>query len=213
VVDQLPVLAGDPAPAERADAARNRQKILEAAEALIASRGVDHVSMDDVARAASVGKGTLYRRFGDRAGLARALLDEREGHFQEQCIRGAPPLGPGAPAAERLLAFGRGYLDLLETHGHLINMSEWSATSRYHGAPYGFYRLHLTVLLAEAAPQADVEVLADALLASIGAGLFHHLRREREVALERLKAAWEVLVRGVLAGAAAPQATAPPASA
>jgi len=205
VVDQLPVLAPDAPPAERADAARNRQKILEAAEALIASRGVDRVSMDDVARAACVGKGTLYRRFGDRAGLARALLDEREGAFQEECIRGAPPLGPGAPAAERLLAFGRGYLELLETHGHLLTMSEWSATSRYHAAPYGFYRLHLAVLLAEAAPEADVEVLADLLLAPLAAGLFHNLRHEREVGLERLRAAWAVLVRGVLAGAGAPQ--------
>src|SRR5438874_797892 len=83
---------------ERADAARNRRKILEAAQALFAERGVDQVSMDDVARAAQVGKGTLYRRFGDRASLAFALLDERERALQEWIIRGEPPLGPGAEA-------------------------------------------------------------------------------------------------------------------
>ncbi len=219
-MESLPVLAPAPAPVaavtvERADAARNRQKILAAAEELIAERGVEHVSMDDVARAACVGKGTLYRRFGDRAGLARALLDEREGGFQEECIRGAPPIGPGAPAGERLLAFGHGYFDLLETHGHLLTMSEWGIASRYHAPPYAFYRLHLAVLLAEAAPGADADVLAEALMSFLAAGLFGHLRRERDIGLDRLKAGWEVLVLGVLAatGTGAPVAVGAPAAA
>lgn len=198
-MESLPVLTPTAAAAERADAARNRQKILTAAEALFASRGVEGVSMDDVARAACVGKGTLYRRFGDRAGLARALLDEREGAFQEACIRGEPPLGPGAPPRERLLAFGRGYLDLLERHADLLSMSEWSAGARYGSAPYALYRVHVGLLLAEAAPEADVDVLAEALLATLGAGLFVHLRRSREVSLERLKDVWATLVDGVLA--------------
>jgi AcrR family transcriptional regulator len=209
VVQELPVVAAAPVAApgvERADAARNRQKILAAAEELIAERGVEHVSMDDVARAACVGKGTLYRRFGDRAGLARALLDEREGAFQEECIRGAAPLGPGAPAGERLLAFGQGYFDLLETHGHLLTMSEWGVASRYQAPPYAFYRVHVAVLLAEACPGADADVLAEALMAFLAAGLFGHLRRNRGVELERLVDGWEVLVRGVLAAAPAPAA-------
>src|SRR6185312_10778811 len=58
-------LAASAAPIERADAARNRRKVLAAAEGLFATRGVAAVSMDDVAAAAGVGKGTLYRRFGD----------------------------------------------------------------------------------------------------------------------------------------------------
>ncbi len=206
MVDHLPVLAPTPVAAaavERADAARNRQKILAAAEELIAERGVEHVSMDDVARAACVGKGTLYRRFGDRAGLARALLDEREGAFQDECIRGAPPLGPGAPAGERLLAFGHGYFDLLESHGHLLTMSEWGITSRYQAPPYAFYRVHVSVLLAEACPGADADVLAEALMGFLAAGLFGYLRRERGITLERLKGGWELLVGGLLAAASA----------
>ncbi len=216
MVEQLPVVASAPPAAvgaERADAARNRQKILAAAEELIAARGVEGVSMDDVARAACVGKGTLYRRFGDRAGLARALLDEREGAFQEECIRGAPPLGPGAPAGERLLAFGHFYFDLLETHGHLLTMSEWGITSRYQAPPYAFYRVHVSVLLAEACPGADADVLAEALMAYLAAGLFGHLRRDRGIELDRLKGGWEVLVDGLRAAAGAPvRATAAAAS-
>ena len=114
-------LAGPPAGLrERADAARNRIRILAAAAELVDARGIERVSMEDVARAACVGNGTLYRRFGDRAGLALALLDEHTRTFQDALLSGPPPLGPGAPAATRLLAFGEGYLDLLERHGDLL---------------------------------------------------------------------------------------------
>ena len=54
--------------------------------------------MEAVAAAAGVGKGTVFRRFGDRTGLVRALISDTEIEMQERMIRGAPPLGPGAPA-------------------------------------------------------------------------------------------------------------------
>ncbi|NKE58010.1 helix-turn-helix transcriptional regulator [Lentzea sp. PSKA42] len=61
---------------ERADAARNRAAILAAATELIRERGIEAVSIDDVAAAAGVGKGTVFRRFGDKAGLIQAVVDE-----------------------------------------------------------------------------------------------------------------------------------------
>ncbi len=74
----LPVLpVSDPGPPERGDAARNRARVLEAASRLFDEQGVEAVTMDAVACAAGVGKGTLFRRFGDRAGLCLALLDGR----------------------------------------------------------------------------------------------------------------------------------------
>ena len=163
---------------ERADAARNRRKILEAAQALFAERGVEHVSMDDVARAACVGKGTLYRRFGDRASLAYALLDERERVLQEAIIRGEPPLGPGAEAADRLCAFGDAMLDHLDL------------------GPYAFRRTHLALLLREANPGCDAEIAAEALLALLSPTLFRHLRLERGFGLDRVKAGWHSAVAG-----------------
>ena len=92
------------APAERGDAARNRALLLDAARKLIAERGAEAVSMDDVAAAAGVGKGTLFRRFGSRSGLMIVLLDEDEMIEQQAFMFGPPPLGPGAPPLERLLA-------------------------------------------------------------------------------------------------------------
>jgi AcrR family transcriptional regulator len=184
---------------ERADAARNRRKILDAAQALFAERGVDHVSMDDVARAACVGKGTLYRRFGDRASLAFALLDERERALQEAIIRGEPPLGPGAPAADRLCAFGDAMLDHLEQHYDLLFEAERGRHFRL--GPYAVRRTHLMLLLREANPACDAEMAAEALLALLSPGLFMHLRGERGFDLERVKAGWHAAVAGWLAGA------------
>ncbi len=60
---------------ERADAAHNRALVLEAATRLIWERGIEAVSVDDVAAAAGVGKGTVFRRFGDKAGLVQAVID------------------------------------------------------------------------------------------------------------------------------------------
>jgi len=125
-VQELPIADGNQV-RERADAARNRARILEAAATLVSERGMDKVSMEDVACAAGVGTGTLYRRFQDRAGLALALLDEETRDFQNDLISGAPPLGPGAPATERLQAFGTGYLNLLERHADLI-MAAWRSS-------------------------------------------------------------------------------------
>src|SRR3954470_10656937 len=132
-VADLP-LVSDGVTRERADAARNRAKILAAAERLIGERGLANVSMDDVAREACVGKGTLYRRFGDRASLALALLDEHERDLQESLPRGEPPLGPGASPRERLHAFGEAYLDVLDTHHALLLEAERGP--RHSAAPY-----------------------------------------------------------------------------
>ncbi len=75
-------LFGDERP-ERADAAANREKVLAAAAALFERCDPATVSMDAVAAEAGVGKGTLFRRFGDRASLARAVLSVYESEFQD----------------------------------------------------------------------------------------------------------------------------------
>jgi len=189
-------LAGDAEPRERADAARNRVRILDAAERLFAQRGPQAVSMDDVARAAGVGKGTLFRRFGDRASLARAVLSTHEAAFQEALIRGAPPLGPGAPASERLVAFGRGMLGLVEAHGELLLAAETGAPcGRFRAGPYASYRFFVSSLLREAAPRLDPDYTADALLATLGAEFVAYLRDDRALALEQIAASFERLVR------------------
>jgi len=63
-------------PRMRADAARNRERILEAARRLMAEQGGE-TEMTDIARAAGVGVGTLYRRFPDKNALITELVREK----------------------------------------------------------------------------------------------------------------------------------------
>ncbi|MBV9796206.1 MAG: TetR/AcrR family transcriptional regulator [Actinobacteria bacterium] len=60
----------------RRDAELNRQRILKAADEVFTERGLE-ATLDDVARQAGVGVGTVYRRFPDKASLADALFEER----------------------------------------------------------------------------------------------------------------------------------------
>jgi AcrR family transcriptional regulator len=185
---------------ERADAARNRERILRAARRLFDERGAGCVSMDEIAEAAGVGKGTLFRRFGSRASLAAAVLSERERDLQEAIIRGEPPLGPGAPACERLIAFGEALLDMLDSHSELLLAAE-GGPARFEHPAYRVHRLHTVLLLSEADPECDSEMLAETLLAALGAELFIYLRRMRGISLARLKEAWREQVRRAVVAA------------
>lgn len=185
---------------ERADARRNREKILEAAERLFDQRGPDAVTMDEVAEAAGVGKGTIYRRFGDRATLARSLMDDRERRFQDACIRGEPPLGPGAPAAERLIAFGEGLLELLESYAPLFLAIETSAPGARHRAPvYDFHLSHVMLLVRELNPRLDPQYTAGVLLGALGAEQVFVWRELQGMDAERVASGFRALV-GELAG-------------
>jgi AcrR family transcriptional regulator len=191
-------LVGQPAP-ERADAARNRRALLAAARRILDDSGVDALSMDQVAAAACVGVGTVYRRFGGRAGLAYALLDETERQFQAAYFAGPPPLGPGAPPTTRIRAFLHAYVDRMDTVADLIAMGETSApTARQQTGAYRTARAHLVGLLISAGMTGDVSYLAEALLAPLAAGLFLHQRRELHFSADRIKAGLDRLLDGLL---------------
>jgi AcrR family transcriptional regulator len=190
---ELPVL-GAPAP-ERADAARNRSRILAAARRLFADRGVENVTMAEVARAAGLSKGTVFHRFGDRAGLARALLDERERQLQEAILRGSPPLGPGAPADRRLVAFLDALLDLTLEHADLLIAADGGTPGgRYLTGAYAAWHRHVAVLASELRPDADADLLAHMMLAPLAADLVRHLDREVGVGANRIRAQLRELV-------------------
>ncbi|MGP4030273.1 TetR/AcrR family transcriptional regulator [Actinomadura sp. 3N407] len=194
---ELPI-TGRPA-AERADAAHNRRRILRAAAGIIEARGPEAVSMDEVARAAGVGVGTVYRRFGDRARLVYAVIDDREREFQAAFIQGPPPLGPGADPRDRLRAFLHALADRTEAQADLLLMAESDPPeARFRDGSYHLYHRHLTMLLGQIHPGADVAYLADALLAPLAANLFLHQRRTRGMTLGRIKAGLETLAGGLI---------------
>jgi AcrR family transcriptional regulator len=166
---------------ERADAARNRERIMKAARRLIARKGVRAITLDDVAEEAGVARATLFRRFPDRGALLLALLDEHERALQDAVLEGDPPLGPGATPAKRLTAFAEALLDLTLEHRELLLGSETTAPlARMRTGAYAFWHIHLAALLRELRPEADPEVLADLILALYDAELQQFLAEERE---------------------------------
>ncbi|WP_328291885.1 TetR/AcrR family transcriptional regulator [Kineococcus sp. NBC_00420] len=199
-------LLGSPPPPERADASRNRELLLCTARRLVRDVGVAGLSMDALAAEAGLGKGTVFRRFGSRAGLFAALLDEYERDFQAACLSGPPPLGPGAEPVARLVAFGHERLRFLADRGYLLREADAHLT-RGANAPAAFARLHVRVLLQAAGVGGDVEVLAFNLLAALEAPLDFHVERQLgavpPLSPQRLAAGWSDLVARVVGPARA----------
>jgi AcrR family transcriptional regulator len=191
---QLPLLEH---PSERCDAAANRKRILAAARALFAERGVDGTSMDAVAAAAGVGKGTLFRRFGDRAGLIDALLDDAMAEFQDGFLSGPPPLGPGATPSVRLAAFLDELLRLIDAQLDFALAAARATAAGAQVSTHGPLALFVRVMVAEIDPSLDGEVVAELLLGATSPGVVHYLRRERRIELERIQTAARALLHGV----------------
>ena len=127
------------------------------------------MSLDDVVAAAGVGKGTLFRIFGDKGGLAAALLDERERELQQQILDGPPALGPGADPEARLSAFVHAYVRYVATHAALVRMSQTSRPgARFEIGSHYFWRTHLTNLFTLSRTPTP-RLAADLLLAALTA--------------------------------------------
>jgi AcrR family transcriptional regulator len=173
-------LAGGPPVTERVDAARNRAKILRAAREIVSRGGIEALTIEDVARSAGVGVGTVYRRFRDRTGLLYALVGDREVEFQRAFLEGPPPLGPGAPPGARIRAFLHALVDRVGEQRELLLAAEVGAATKGFGvpAPHAVHHTHLAMLLRELDPAADSAFLATALLAAVNA---RSIERYREV--------------------------------
>jgi polyketide synthase 12 len=155
--------------------------------------------MDGLAERACLGKGTVFRHFGTRAGIFRALLDADERRFQEQVLSGPPPLGPGAEPIDRLIAYGRARIAYLLDH-HVIARA---ALDRNQPAPVGdpsVTQLHIRVLLQQGAPMPNIAGIAIQLTAALEGPLLLYLSRpdtdEDEPAeiYALLADAWQTLV-------------------
>jgi AcrR family transcriptional regulator len=199
----LPVLL-DGEPAERADAARNRVKLLTAASSLIRERGAEHLTMEGVASAACVGKGTVFRRFGDRAGLLYAVLDETEKSLQQQFMFGPPPVGPGAPPVERLVAFGVATLRHQCDNMNLYVEADRSTDARYSAPSRMVRERHITVLLREAGVAGDLELLASALQGFLDPVSLDNLLTNRGRTRADLEDGWRDLVARITRPAQGP---------
>lgn len=174
----------------RKDAARNRVAVLAAADALFADcESPEDVTMADIAAAAGVGKGTLFRAFGDRPGLLRALYEARLEPVREAIESGPPPLGPATPARERVPAL----LDALlcfkaDNRGLVLAMEDGGSSSPYQAEHYGRWHALLQAVLAEIPGLTDSGFTAHALLAATRADLVEHLAGHERLPRDRMRA-------------------------
>ncbi|MEW2352399.1 helix-turn-helix domain-containing protein [Spirillospora sp. NPDC029432] len=188
---------------ERADAARNRRHLLETAREMIAEHGTEKVTMDALAERAGLGKGTVFRRFGTRAGIFAALIDDDERRFQHAVLSGPPPLGPGAEPVQRLIAYGRARIAFLLDHLALARAAmDRNRTLPAAGATLS--QLHIRMLLGQARPDIGDEL--DGLTLQLTAALEGPLLYvpamdavELPVSGDALPLAesWQVLVEGL----------------
>jgi AcrR family transcriptional regulator len=190
------------APAERADAARNRAHLLAVAREMLAEQGPDKLTMDALAERAGLGKGTVFRRFGTRAGIFAALLDDDEVTFQQQVLAGPPPLGPGAAPLDRLIAYGRARTGFLIAHRDVACAAIDGHRPGPAGAQTPMSQLHIRILLGQMdLGDADVDMLAIQLTAALDGPLLLYLSASDLAAdphaAERIANSWQYLVRRV----------------
>jgi AcrR family transcriptional regulator len=189
--------------AERSDAARNRRLILRTARKLFEERDVTCVTMEEIARASGVGKGTLYRRFPHKGYLCQALLDEPTRHLQEQTLEILR--APGTPAIEKLhafldqlVAFTAENLDLL--YGGNEPLCGADRLERFSHPAYDWRRSIVLGLLRAAVNDGDVdegldlEYLATALLALLDVDLFYYQHRVQGLSAWRISGGVRALV-------------------
>ena len=201
---------------ERRDAIENRRRVLATARTLIAERGVDAVSMHDIARFAGIGQGTLYRRYPHKGALCHALLEDSmmalyqdvSAHLQARPA-GESVLAQIAYLLTRLLAF-------TEANAPLLSAMQDAAcgerrTDTYHHPMRVWLHQTLVVLLARAAaegetPALDVECVADILLALCDPDLFLYQRTERGFSRERIASTLRQIVGGLRVAEGLPEA-------
>jgi AcrR family transcriptional regulator len=199
-VDQPEVPWGPPH-AERADAARNRARLLATARQMLAEQGTDTLTMDALAERAGLGKGTVFRRFGTRAGIFLALLDDDEKVFQQQVLAGPPPLGPGAAPVDRLIAYGRARIRFLIDHSDIARATLDSHQPIPAGTQSPLSQVHIRVLLGQMdLDGADLDMLALQLTAALDGPLLLYLSASDLTSVpqaERIARSWQDLVQRV----------------
>lgn len=177
----------------RADAQKNRQRLLVAAEHLFSAYGVESVTMSDVAEAAGVGKGTLYRHFSSKTELCHALLDQDQRELQNTVLQRlhnaqTPPLDDLRWFLEQASTFVYRNLSLLYV-------------ARDPGAPmtldfpgHRWWRQTIRALLQRAGVTGDLDYIADTLYVMIDAQTLRYQQVIRGYDLARIHAGLRLTV-------------------
>jgi AcrR family transcriptional regulator len=196
-----PVIWGAPL-AERADAARNRRHLLSTARQMLAEQGPARLTMDGLAERARLGKGTVFRRFGTRAGIFQALLDDDERAFQQRVLSGPPPLGPGAVPLQRLIAYGRARAGFMVRCRDIARAALDGSQPTPAGPRTPMAQIHIRMLLAQLSlGGVDLDMLTIQLAAALDGPVLLYLSSveltDADEVEQRIGQAWQDLAERV----------------
>lgn len=187
---------------ERRDAAEHRRRILVAARDLFAAQGVDATSMHEIARAAGVGQGTLYRRYSHKGELCGALLADNTRRFQED-VRVQIAAHPESALWNlealfaRLIAFNEENGPLL---GAIVDAACGSRRGEGYRSPfYTWLRETALTLIRQAiaegeAATLDADATVDALLAPFAIDVYLYQRQTLGLTQEQIVSAMRQLL-------------------
>lgn len=190
----------DPTPErrERSDARENRRLILTVAKRLFATQGVGPTSMKEIARAAGVGQGTLYRNFAHKGEVCLAMIKEDLSEFQERVGTLSGDTRAEASPLARLDRLLEERVHLTESHLPLFAAMEEAASGdqrkKHFRGPFGAWtHERIMALLTEAVARGEVATIdiaftADAILAASSPQLYSYQRHECGYSVERIVA-------------------------
>jgi len=170
---------------------------------MLIESGPDQLTMDALAERSGLGKGTVFRRFGSRAGIFQGLLDEMERGLQEQVLSGPPPLGPGAPPVDRLVAYGRARVRWLIENTEIARFALDGRQPIPSGSQMPASQMHIRMLLHQMSfDGVDVDLLAIQLTAALDGPLLLYLSADALTSAapqveQSLGSAWQDLVERV----------------
>lgn len=145
----------------RSDALKNRDLLLRTAVRLFAERGIDHVTMSEIAQVAGVGKGTLYRHFSSKTELAHALLDHEQRELQTETLRrlplGNPPLDDLKWFVEQVAGF------VVRNFPLLYIIGDVSAAPPLSDSVHYWWWQTMRALLLRAKVSGDLDYMTDTL--------------------------------------------------
>jgi polyketide synthase 12 len=170
---------------------------------MLAEQGADRLTMDGLAERAGLGKGTVFRRFGTRAGIFQALLDDDERAFQQQVLSGPPPLGPGATPLERLIAYGRARAGFLVRRREIARAALDGSQPVPAGPRTPMSQIHIRMLLGQLSlGKVDLGMLTVQLAAALDGPVLLYLSSDELTDAvgeleQRIGQAWQDLVERV----------------
>ncbi len=193
---------------ERRDAAENRQTILRVAQELFAENKVAAVNMAEIAKAAKVGKGTLYRRFANKGELCLSLLDDELRQFQDEVMATLRTMTSEHRSTINQLDYVlRALVSFLETNLDLmveIDALRVPSVVQDINRPHFWQEMTIRGLLQKGIiqgvirPDIDLFYLTSALLAPLDARVYRAHRFAQGYTPEQIQSGLQSLVRGIV---------------